>query len=202
MLGHGLSRSESAGNGSRASLGDGEQGIQDTLSRHQRPGSRKTLHHRTGHTDGPLLDHGQRGNRFIGLEYRHQRFSDGIAAVGNHRFHGSGDAGRHHDLMHDGRGLLHLGDDGSAVYLLSRLHAELCLPLFLHIQGVHGKTAVDVGPGFFRDLRQGALDAVKNICDDAGSQGYRKGRSRRVNGFAGLQAGGLFKNLDRGHFTV
>ena len=202
MLGHGLSGTEAAGDGGRASLGNGEQGVQDTLPGHQRTGRGKALRHRAGHTDGPLLDHGQGSDRFIGLEYRHQRLVDGIASVRDHGLHGSRDMRGHHDLMHHGRGLLHLGDDGPAVYLVSGLHAEPGFPFFLPIQGIHGKASVDIGAGPFRDLGKRPLDAVKNIRDDAGSKGHRKGSSRGVDGFAGLQAGGLFKNLDRGHFAV
>ena len=60
VLGHGFARTKSAGNGCCTAFCNGEQSIQNTLSRHQRLRSRVTLAGGTGNTDRPFLCQFQR----------------------------------------------------------------------------------------------------------------------------------------------
>ena len=143
MLCHCLSGSETAGNGSRTSLCQREHGIQDTLSRNQRAGSRKTLGSGPWHTDGPLLGHGQLLLRTVHQLNFYKHIIDRIRSVWNHVNDIALHVRRNHDLVYDRSCLRHLCNDGSRHQPFALFHCNMCIPFFGSIQRVHTDAPAD-----------------------------------------------------------
>ena len=198
MLGHGLSRSETAGNGSGAAFGDGEHGVQDSLSGHQRNGSGIAPPGGAGNPDGPFLAQGQILFGTVGKLQRHDGIQNSVLTVGSHPGYRTRHIGRNHGFVYDGSRFLSFRDDGSAGNLISRRHRQMNLPFFLSVQGIYADAPADVFSGMMGDFPQGALDTVKNVIEDSGAQGHGNGVSGAGYLRARLQAGGFLKYLNRG----
>ncbi len=202
MLGHGLTGSESAGDGSRTALGDGEHGIDDSLSGHQRNRCRKAVVCGSGHTDGPVLGHTQFLCAAVGKLQGDQCFVNGIVAVRNDADYVSFYIRGHHALVYDGPGLRYQCNDLTGSQMIADRSDDVCMPFFCAVQGIHADTAGNERPAGICDLFQGTLDPVKNIVQDAWGQGHGHGASGRNDLVAGTKSGSFLIYLNGGHVLI
>ena len=201
MLHDGLAGAEGAGDGGGAALGHGEEGVHDALTGEQGGLGGILVLVGPAHTDGPLLHHGevmllplvvhQHGH---GVQHREGAGLDGLDGAA----HSGGD----HDLVEDGGGLLDGADDVAAHHLVALLGGGHEVPLLLPVQGGDLDAAGDGGAGDLHDALQGALDAVVDVFDEAGTQLHGQGGAGGLHRRAGTQAGGLLVDLDGGGVAV
>ena len=163
MLCHGLSGSESAGNGGSSAFGDWEHGINDTLSGDKRNGSRETVACWPCSTDRPALCHRQSFLFPVGKLQCDERFFDRIVSVSCNLNDRSFQVRRNHTFMRDRVSFGYFCENISAVEIVSHRNGDVGGPFFLSIQRVHGNTAGDkCSPGFCDPLQR-AFDSVKNV---------------------------------------
>ena len=150
------------------------------------------------HPDGPLLHHGQLHlGAVLPLEHI-DRLGHGKGAAldgddGPLHFWGQ------HDLVEDGVGLLDRAQHVAADDLVPRLHHGGELPLLLPVQGGHLHAPGQVvASAHLPDDLQGALNAVVDIFDEAGTQLHGQGGAGGDHLRPGAQAGGLLIHLDGG----
>ena len=177
MLGHGLSCSETAGNGSGAAFGDGEHGVQDSLSGHQRNGSGIPPPGGAGNPDGPFLAQGQILFGTVRKLQRHDGIQNSVLTVGSHPGYRTRHIGGTMDLCTMEAVSLSFRDDGSRRKPDLPAPPSDELPFFLSVQGIYADAPADVFAGMLGDFPQGALDTVKNVVEDSGAQGHGNGVS-------------------------
>ena len=95
-----------------------------------------------------------------------------------------------------------LGDNVSAVEILSFGNRNMGIPFFLPVQRIHADTAGNKRSGRFRDPFQRTLDTVENIIQNAGGQCYRNRVAAGCDFFSGTQSGCLLVYLNCGHILV
>ena len=197
MLNDGLARAEGAGNGGGAALCDGEQGIDDTLTRVHGTCGDEFSGVGSVNTDRPALHHAQLVlNALFVLQHR-----DGIRHGEAALFHGqqgAAQSGGHHYLMGDRAGLLHGADNVAAGELIPRLRGGNEVPLLAAVERGNVGAAADARAGHLAYLGQGALDTVIDILQHAGPELNGHGHARCLDHRAGAEAGGLLINLNGG----
>ena len=163
MLCHGLSGSESAGNGGSSAFGDWEHGINDTLSGDKRNGSRETVACWPCSTDRPALCHWKLFLISAGKFQCDQRLFNCVRSVLHDLNHGSFQIRRYHTFMRDRVSFGYFCENISAVEIVSHRNGDVGGPFFLFIQRVNGNTAGDKRSPGFCDPLQRAFDSVKNV---------------------------------------
>ena len=195
MLNDGLARAEGAGNGGRAALCDGEQSIDDTLTRVHGTCGDEFSGIGSVYTDRPALQHAQLVlDALFVLQHR-----DGVGHGEATRLYGQQGAahfGGHHDLVGYRAGLLHGTDDVAAGELIARLCGGNEVPLLASVERGNVGAAADCRAGHLAYLGQGALDTVIDILQHAGPELNGHGHARCLDHRAGAEAGGLLINLN------
>ena len=98
--------------------------------------------------------------------------------------------------MKDRRGLGNFCDNSSSVDLHTRGNSHVHIPELFCIQRVYLHTSGYILAGLSGDHREGSLNTVKNIVQDSRSKGNRNRVPTSGDRLSGLQAAGLFKDLD------
>ena len=103
-----------------------------------------------------------------------------------------------HDLLDDGLRLLDGADDDAAVDGVADLERGLEVPLLGVVEAGREDTAEDEVAHLVLEDLQGALDAVVDGGEEAGAELDGEGGAGLDDGLAGLDARGLFVDLDDG----
>ena len=197
MLHDGLAGAEGAGDGGGAALGNGEHGVDDTLAAVHGTGGHVLALIGSGHTDGPALHHGQLVLFALLVLHDGDHVGDHVLAA-LHAQDLAGNAAGHHDLVEDGAGLLHGAQHIARDDLVAGLGDGHEVPLLRPVQGGHVGAAGDGIAGQGAHLGQGALDAVIDVVQHAGSEFDGHGHPGGDDLGAGSEAGGLLIDLDGG----
>ena len=201
MLDHGLTRAEGTGHAGGTALGDGEQGVDGTLTRNHGLGGGELLLVGTGHADRPLLgEHDVLDGAVLQLELTD---AVGNAEVTGIQLHDLALlTGRAHDLMGDDLGLLHRTVHVACGDGVTVAQSRLEVPELVAVQGGLVDALDDVGAILLPHGLQGTLDTVVNGGQETGTQLHRQGGARRHHLIAAAQAGGLLVDLDGGAVAV
>ena len=198
MLDNGLAAAERTRYGRHTAFGDGEEGVDDALAGNH------------GFRRGQFFFVGTAAAHRPGLEHRVLRHvavfvfqlvnglqDGGLAAV--HPFHDAFLAGRHHDLVQHGRGLLDHADDVAARYVVADFHLRFKFPFFLAVQLGNLDAAGDTVARFIVQHVQGALDSVEDAFDQTGRQFHGQRGTGGFHRFAGSQTCRFLIYLNGGH---
>ena len=202
MLGHGFSGSESSRDSGSASLRDWKHSIDNTLACDQRHRRGKTVVYRSGYPDRPFLGHCKLFFCTVLELKRNQGFINGVASVRYGVNNSSLHIGRHHTFVDNSVCLRHLGNNISAVEILTFGNRNMGIPFFLSVQGIHADTAGNKCPGRVCDPFQRTFDTVENIIQNTGGQRYRNGAAAGCNFFSGTKPGCLLIHLNCGQIFV
>lgn len=180
-----------------AALAQGEEGVDDPLSRKQGFRDPQPLPDGPGAPHGPELQHPQLPGPLGRLDDC-KGIPHGILARPYDALHPARHAGGHQDGMaHQGR-LHHLADGLPWKELLAGLYQGLEVPSALEIQGIHLLAPADPGTALGLDGGKGALDPIEDAPDEAGPQPDREGLPREDHRGSGLEHGGVLVDLEGG----
>ena len=143
MLGHCLSGSESAWDGSSTALCDREHGINDTLSGNKWNGCRETVMRRSWCTDRPVLGHCQLFLLSVRKLQSNQRFINRVFTVCDSDKNRSFYFRRNHTFMSDRMCFRNFCDNITGVEIIPLLYSDMCLPFFCAVQRINTDTACD-----------------------------------------------------------
>ena len=178
-------------------VGDGEEGVDDTLAGVH--GARGNKLSRVGALDthGPALHHGEGALALVGLDLGHDLI-DRIFTLLNDPGHFALDAVGDHDLVQDGAGLLDSAQHIAGADLIAGLCHGDKLPFLAAVQGRHVGASRDAVAAHGAHLGQRALNTVIDIVQHAGSKLDGHGHTGGLDRGAGAQAGGFLVDLDGG----
>ena len=192
---------EGAGNSSNTAFGNGEEGIDNTLTGDQRHIGSQLLLIGAALADGPALHKGQIFFAVFG-RYGSDRLVDGKTS-GRDRGKSTFDPVGDHDLLGDQGRFFDGSDDVAGNYLVADLGGSFKVPFLFAVQRRYLDTAgQQIGTGDFHDLVQGTLDTIVDRSDQTGAQFDGKRHICGFYRFAGAQAAGFLVYLDGGLVTV
>ena len=198
MLDNGLAAAEGAGHRRHAALGDGEERIHDALTGNHGLCGRQFLFIGTAATNRPCLEHGILRHVAVFVLDLVNRIQDGSLAA-EHPLHGAFLAGRQHDLVQYGRGLLDHADDVAAHYMVADTHLGFKLPFLLAVQLGNLHAAGNTVARLFVQHVQRTLDAVEDTLDQPRGQFHGQRGTGGLHRLAGSQACCFFIYLNGGH---
>ena len=106
---------------------------------------------------------------------------------------------RYHGFVKDGVCFLSFCNDGAGTDYVTLFYCDVCVPFFFCIKGIDTDTSGNIFAGGFCNLFQRALDTVKDVVDDSGSQKYGDGISGTCNCISWFQSCSFLENLHSGH---
>ena len=195
MLHNGLARTERAGDGGGAALGDGEERVDNTLSAVHGAAGDILLGIRARDTHGPALQHGQLMLAALCVAHDGNRLRHGeLTALHAHDL--AGHAGGHHDLVAYRARLLHRAEHVTGGDLVAGLRHGDKVPLLFAVEGRHVRAARDGVAGEAAHLGQRALDAVVDIVEHTGSKLDGHGHAGCLDHGTRTEPGGLLIDLN------
>ena len=171
MLDNGLAAAERTRYGRHTAFGDGEEGVHDALAGNHGFRRGQFFFVGTAPAHRPGLEH--RVLRYVAVfvfDFVNRIQNGGFAA--EHPLHNAFLAGRQHDLVEYGRGLLDHADDVAARYVVADMHFRFKFPFFLTVQFGHFHAAGDTVARFVVQHVQRTLDAVEDAFDQTRRQFY------------------------------
>ena len=201
MLNDSLTGTEGSGYCCGTALCDGEEGIDNSLSRDQRHIRRKLSCIGSSGTYRPLLHQ---------LDLRLALLTvDGgdVLCYGIVAFlktcDGSLQSVGYHDLVKDYFSFLYSTDDVSAFYLCALGNSGNEVPLLLSVQRFNLNASLkQIGVGLLSDLLQRSLDTIIDTADQSGSQLYGHGNAGGYDRLSGTKSGGLLVYLNGSKIPV
>ena len=191
-----LAAAEGAGHGRHTALGDGEQGIDDPLTRDHRRGGSHLLLVGTGTTYRPALEHGHLVD-VPAVGQSRDRLGDVEVTLGDLVDHAFDPVG-YHDLVQDDGGLLDHAQDVARLHGLAHVLDGHEVPQFVVVEIGDLHAADDTVAEALGDLVQRTLDAVEDALDQTGSELHRQGHTRADHLVAHAQSRRLLVDLDGG----
>ena len=200
MLHDGFTRAERTRHRRHTALGDGEQRVDDALTRHERDIRRQLAAIGTPDTHRPRLHQRQRYIAVIGGDRVH-RVRHRVVALGN-----GGDSAAHvvrqHNLVGHHGGFLYHTDRVAADHAVADRDGRSEVPVLVARQRRHLHAALQIGAAHLHDLRQRALDAVEDRADQTRSELHTQRFARGHHFLARSQSGCLLIHLNRRLVTV
>jgi hypothetical protein len=197
VLGDGLARAEGAGDGRGASLGHGEQSVEDALASEHRDVGQELLHVGSGHPDGPLVHEPDLGPVGEGADY----VLNLVRALAQ-LLDLAPSSGREQNPVRDGLALLHRAYDAPRLQLVPGLDRGLEVPGLRPVEARRVQATGDVVARLFGQHGQGSLDPVVDAPDEAGTELGHQGRSGVDDLLPGSYPRGVLVHLDDGLFVV
>ena len=193
LFDHGLTRTEPAGNGDRATLGDGEEEVEDPLPRDERRSGGKPLSHRSWLPYGPTM--GKTQSRSILQPHHGIRYRE---ATGRHLRHHTAGLWRHQNWQLPTCTFLHHAQHIARSNRLADNHPGSERPHTLRVQGGHGYPRPDEVAGFGCHQLQGPRHPIQDGTQKPRPQFHHQWLARGLHRFPHAQAARVLIHLNGG----
>ena len=197
MLYHGFAAAEGAGHCRHASLGNGEQGINDPLSGNQGTVGRKFFLIGTATAHRPFLHQSDGNFRAVFVLYNCHGVGNVIVAIGD-GLHLTHDSGGHHDFVEYYFRFLHGTQHIAAGDGITGFCGGNKVPQNIPLQRGHFHASLEAVAGNGHNGIQRTLDTVIDTADQTGAKLHAQRFAGRLHRFAGAKAGGFLIYLNGG----